>query len=100
MTFRLSRVITCAMLIVAGGSAGSAPKDIYPATRRADADLAAALKEATREHKHVIVDFGGNWCPDCLVLDHYFHDDTNRRCLKPITFWSTSTSDTSMKIAT
>jgi thioredoxin 1 len=26
----------------------------------------------------VIVDFGGNWCTDCHVLDSYMHDATNQ----------------------
>jgi thiol:disulfide interchange protein len=52
--------------------------DIYPAPAQAKADLAAALQTAAASHRHVIVDFGGNWCPDCHVLDGYFHDAANR----------------------
>ena len=26
----------------------------------------------------MIVDFGGNWCTDCHVLDTYMHDSTNQ----------------------
>ncbi len=29
----------------------------------------------------MILDFGGNWCTDCHVLDLYFHDATNRPLL-------------------
>jgi thiol:disulfide interchange protein len=25
----------------------------------------------------VLVDFGGDWCPDCQVLDLYLHDPAN-----------------------
>ena len=25
----------------------------------------------------MLIDFGGNWCGDCQVLDIYFHDDAN-----------------------
>ena len=42
---------------------------VYPDTARAEADVAAALKEAGRTGKRVLVDFGGNWCGDCKVLD-------------------------------
>ena len=28
------------------------------------------------------MDFGGNWCPDCQVLDIYFHNPANRRILE------------------
>jgi len=45
---------------------------------QAQADLAAALKEAAAQHRRVIVDFGGNWCTDCHVLDSYMHDSTNQ----------------------
>ena len=52
--------------------------DIYPAPEQAQADLAAALKKAAAQHRRVIVDFGGNWCTDCHVLDSYMHDATNQ----------------------
>lgn len=41
----------------------------YPPVDRANADLAAAQARAAKEKKRVLVDFGGNWCPDCRVLD-------------------------------
>ena len=52
--------------------------DIYPAPEQAQADLTAALKQAAAQHRRVIVDFGGNWCTDCHVLDSYMHDATNQ----------------------
>ena len=42
---------------------------LYPDVSRAQADLDAALKTAAQSNKRVIVDFGGNWCGDCKVLD-------------------------------
>jgi len=42
---------------------------LYPDVSRARADVEAAMKVAARAHKRVLVDFGGNWCPDCKVLD-------------------------------
>ena len=54
-----------------------AERDIYPSPSRAQADLNAALAEAAARHKRIILDFGGNWCPDCHVLDRYLHDSTN-----------------------
>lgn len=50
---------------------------VYPDPAQATADVANALKQARRENKRVILDFGGNWCPDCRVLDIYFHDAAN-----------------------
>ncbi len=34
-------------------------------------------KQASLEHKRVILDFGGDWCGDCQVLDIYFHQSPN-----------------------
>jgi thiol:disulfide interchange protein len=62
--------------------AHSAERDIYPAPEQAKIDLAAALASAAATHKRIIVDFGGNWCTDCHVLDLYFHDTTNRPLLE------------------
>jgi thiol:disulfide interchange protein len=54
---------------------------IYPDSSRAEADIAAALARAAREKKRVLLDFGGNWCGDCHVLEIYFHDASNRNLL-------------------
>ena len=66
-----------ALLAVSAGTANSAGRDIYPDPSQAKADLAAALKTAAAAHKRVLIDFGGNWCGDCQVLDLYFHDSEN-----------------------
>jgi thioredoxin 1 len=50
---------------------------IYPEGGRAEHDIAAALAKATKEKKRVLIDFGGNWCGDCQVLEIYFHDPAN-----------------------
>ena len=34
----------------------------------ANAQVAAAFTRARHSHKRVLIDLGGNWCPDCLVL--------------------------------
>src|ERR1700680_989019 len=62
--------------------ARSAERDIYPAPDQAKAELTAALAAAAANHKRVIVDFGGNWCTDCHVLDRYFHDTANAPILQ------------------
>jgi thiol-disulfide isomerase/thioredoxin len=40
----------------------------YDVNANAAAQLDAALARARQSGKRVLVDFGGNWCPDCLVL--------------------------------
>jgi len=59
----------------------AADREIYPAPGQARIDLAAALRTAAAHHKRVILDFGGNWCADCQVLDIYFHDPINKPLL-------------------
>jgi thioredoxin 1 len=73
----ISVFVLAILLSLAGGTANSAPPDIYPAPAQAASDLSAALRTAAATHKRILLDFGGNWCPDCHVLDIYFHDQTN-----------------------
>ncbi len=40
----------------------------YDEAADAQAQVTAALAEAQRSGKHVLLDFGANWCPDCRVL--------------------------------
>ena len=67
-----------ALLALSAGTANSADRDIYPDPSQARADLAAALKTASATHRRVLIDFGGNWCGDCQVLDLYMHDSKNQ----------------------
>jgi thioredoxin 1 len=70
-------VLVSSLLLVAPGSGVAAGADIYPAPEQAQVDLTAALHAAALHHKNVLLDFGGNWCGDCKVLDIYFHDPVN-----------------------
>jgi thiol:disulfide interchange protein len=54
---------------------------IYDTQADAKADIAAAIKQARAQHKRVILDFGGNWCGDCIVLDRNFHNPENQALL-------------------
>ena len=66
------------LLALSAGTANSADRDIYPDPSQARADLTAALKTASATHRRVLIDFGGNWCGDCQVLDLYMHDSKNQ----------------------
>jgi thiol:disulfide interchange protein len=70
-------LVLIVLLASAAGSIYSAGRDIYPDPGQAQADVAAALKTAAATHKRVLLDFGGNWCGDCQVLDIYFHNAQN-----------------------
>ncbi len=54
-----------------------AKKHLYSETASPATDIAAGLAQAKREHKRLILDFGGDWCGDCQVLDIYFHQAPN-----------------------
>ena len=71
------RVAFAAVFVFAAISAVAQSRIIYSATADAHADIAQAIKTATTEHKHIILDFGGNWCGDCQVLDIYIHQQPN-----------------------
>lgn len=47
--------------------------NLYPDPSEARTDIGLALSVAAREHRRVLLDFGGNWCYDCHVLDATFH---------------------------
>jgi thioredoxin 1 len=66
------------LLFLTSGLARSADPELYPDPSQAKADIAAALKNAAATHRRVLLDFGGNWCGDCRVLDIYMHDDKNK----------------------
>ncbi len=74
--------LSAALVLMLAAPSHALERQIYPDPEQASADLAAALKTAAAEHRRVIVDFGGDWCPDCQALDVYFHDAANRPILE------------------
>ena len=83
-------LLTAAALIVltlaplSRASAQNVPfvkKHLYSETANPTSDIAAALKQAQAENKRVILDFGGDWCGDCQVLDIYMHESPNAELL-------------------
>lgn len=73
-------LLAAALLFVATCTSGA--ERIYPPASAAQADVAAALKEAASTHRRVIVDFGGDWCTDCKVLDIRFREPVNAQLLQ------------------
>ncbi len=45
----------------------------YDTSADPQSDLTAAMAEARKSGKRVLVVFGANWCPDCRILDKEFH---------------------------
>lgn len=77
-TFLVALILSASLAL----TAQSTGREIYPDPARANADLAAAHKAAVLAHKRILLDFGGNWCADCQVLDNYLHNDQNRTLLE------------------
>ncbi len=48
---------------------------IYDEMADVEADIEAALTEAKKDEKRVLIMFGGNWCPWCHRLHHLFETD-------------------------
>ncbi len=69
--------VLCVALPLLSQAALAQFQDIYPDPSVAKSQIQAALSQARAAHKRVILDFGGNWCGDCKVLNIYFHDQTN-----------------------
>lgn len=61
-------------------AAGDAPKPTgYDPKRDPAADLQAAETQARQEHKHILLEVGGDWCIWCGYLDQFFatHPDVD-----------------------
>lgn len=76
---RIDRLLAAFLLAVP--LAASSADALYPVVDRAKADLESALKQAARDGKRVLVDFGGNWCTDCKILDINLKKPENRALL-------------------
>ena len=69
-------------VFVAFVASASAAERIYPEVSKAKADIATALKEAAATKRRVIVDFGGDWCTDCKILDINFRKPENAQLVQ------------------
>jgi thioredoxin 1 len=78
---KIKLIAAAVLLTLSAGTASSATRTIYPDPAQAKSDVAAALKTAAATHRRILLDFGGNWCGDCQVLDIYFHDPANKQIL-------------------
>jgi thioredoxin 1 len=74
--------VLCVALPLLAQAAVAQGRVIYPDPSVAKTEIQEALQRARTQHKRVILDFGGNWCGDCKVLDIYFHDPANKALLE------------------
>jgi thiol:disulfide interchange protein len=93
MTLELRKFsLFAALLVLIIFSIGSSPaavaqsefhvnRELYSETADASAEIAAAVKAARPGHKRILLEFGGNWCSDCQLLDFYYHQSPNAELL-------------------
>lgn len=62
-------LVVCLTVALAQAAAG----EIFDDHANARQQIAAAITEASRSHKNIVLDFGANWCPDCHALDAQMH---------------------------
>ena len=63
-------LFSCILCIALFARSQELPPRFDP-TRDAAADVASATSAAKAQHKRVMVDVGGEWCPWCHILDRF-----------------------------
>jgi thiol:disulfide interchange protein len=77
---RVFQWIAAVLALGVSVSAYAADKPFDP-TRDSNKDLHAAMVQARAEHKNILMDVGGNWCPWCIVLDRMLNEDPELHAL-------------------
>jgi thiol:disulfide interchange protein len=77
---RAFRVVTAVLALGVSVAAYATDKPFDP-TRDSTKDLHAAMEQARAEHKNILMDVGGNWCPWCIVLDRTLNEDSDLHAL-------------------
>jgi len=66
--------VVCLSLAVCANAIAQ-KKAIYDSNADARADIAAAVERAAKENKHVLIQWGANWCGWCHKLHDFFAED-------------------------
>jgi thioredoxin-related protein len=64
-----------ATLLLYASIGSFAAEKVFDPNRDSAKDLAAAETQAAAQHKNILLDVGGNWCPWCILLDRTLHQD-------------------------
>lgn len=70
----LTLAVLAGVAWAAGGSSKLPPAG-YDESRDPAADLQAAVAQAQRENKRILLEVGGEWCIYCRILNKVIHDD-------------------------
>lgn len=62
------------------------PVEAYNPARNPYTDMAAALVEARRSHRSVLLEVGGEWCVWCHIMDRFFAEHAELRALRDKNF--------------
>ena len=61
--------LTVAAILGMAATLSPATRPIYDEKADAHLQVEAAILEASKSGKNIVLDFGANWCPDCYALD-------------------------------
>jgi thioredoxin 1 len=70
---RMKKLLPLFVAVLWGIASAATPVPPYDESAEPHAQLQAALQDAQRSHKDVLIVFGANWCPDCRELDRAMH---------------------------
>lgn len=66
----LKRAAVIVLMISSAIAAGASDQNIFDDKADANAQIRAAVTEASKNGKNIILDFGADWCFDCHVLEN------------------------------
>lgn len=75
MLLTLAMTVGVAATAWAAGGSSKLPPAGYDESLDPAADLKAAVAEAQRENKRILLEVGGEWCVYCRILNKVIHDD-------------------------
>ena len=79
-------VLALPLLIASKKATEYVPVRDYDVSRDPGKDLQAAITEAHRTDRNILLDVGGHWCKWCAYLDKFFTDHVDMRELRDRNF--------------
>jgi len=74
MIRRTFRALALVAALTLAGAAHARAQQLYDPNADARAEIRAALAAAARDHRLVLLDFGADWCLDCVILERLYQD--------------------------
>jgi thioredoxin-related protein len=75
MTTWLALAVVLCCFAAHAGVPSKLPPAGYDETRDPAADLKAAISQAQKENKRILLEVGGEWCVYCRLLNKVIHED-------------------------